>query len=565
MVGVAGDAEALGPSFSADGSLVAAAWGGENGSGMVRVLDLSTGRVVSEIPVSNPIDTAISPDGRQVAVATLYRVDEAGAVFDVDTHEEALPLVGPDCCLYPNGGGVSWSPDGRFIAGTSGATARVWDAETGTLQHTLPGHSGSVLGVAWSPDSSRLVTGGSDGTARVWEIGDESLEERWTLSAQESQSGILGVAFSPDGTRVMAGDAGITAVKVWDLGPAGDAEWANLPAPGYPAAEFMPDGQRVVTPSWEAGVEPGDTGPDALTIWDPKTGREIRTIGPPADYFWFQAFDLSPDGSRVALGGQSNPIDHGGQSAVRAWDASTGEELWHIAHNLDVNEVAFSPDGEYVATADWGGVAKIVDRSGRVLRDLTGTDFNFSDVAFSSDGRLVATAEWQGSADRVSVWDWRRGEVLFRIPAEGPYAQVDFDPSGPRVVVSGADGLAEVWDAESGRRLAVMVGPPGGVNDLVFSPDGSRVATASVDGLVRLFDADTGALQLSLRGSGCEVKGVAFSPDGTKLASTSWCDGVRIWALDIDDLLEIARHEAGRTIADAECRQYLHVDRCPLA
>jgi hypothetical protein len=33
---------------------------------------------------------------------------------------------------------------------------------------------------------------------------------------------------------------------------------------------------------------------------------------------------------------------------------------------------------------------------------------------------------------------------------------------------------------------------------------------------------------------------VAFSPGGTKLASTSWCDGVRVRALEIDDLLEIA-------------------------
>jgi hypothetical protein len=40
---------------------------------------------------------------------------------------------------------------------------------------------------------------------------------------------------------------------------------------------------------------------------------------------------------------------------------------------------------------------------------------------------------------------------------------------------------------------------------------------------------------------------------------------VRIWALDIDDLLDIARREAGRTITDAECRKYLHMDQCPRA
>ena len=246
----------------------------------------------------------------------------------------------------------------------------------------------------------------------------------------------------------------------------------------------------------------------AVTIWDLKAGRELRTIRPATDYFGFFSFDVSPDVSSIALGGWSERTCCGGSSAGRAWDSSTGDELWRIGHERDVNEVAFRPDGEHLATADWERVAKIVDRSGRVLRVLGGgEDFNFSDVAFSSDGHLVATAEFNNRGrERVRVWDWAGRDVLLTIDAEGPSAQVDFDPSGPRVVLSGSDGVAEQWDVESSERLAVLAGPPGGVNDLAFSPDGSRVATASVDGLVRLFDADTGALRLSLRGSGCAVE-----------------------------------------------------------
>jgi WD40 repeat protein len=559
LASLSGPEEASGPSFSADGSLVSAAWGGD---GRVLVLDLATDRVVSTISLEEAIDTALSPDGRRVAVARGgNEVDKVGAVFDVSTGEEAFPLAGPNFCDCPESPGVSWSPDGQLVAGSSEGTARMWDAETGALRHTLRGHTGSVFGVAWSPDSSRLVTGSADGTAKVWEIGPEGFQERWSLSARESQSGIVGVAFSPDGSRVMAGDARVSAVQVWDLGPTGDAEWANFPASGDQAAEFMPDGRRLVTTSRE-GADPAGSG-SAVTIWDLQAGRELRTIGPSTDYFRFHSFEVSPDGSSIALGGWSEPTGYGGASAVRAWDTSTGEELWRIGQDWDVNEVTFSPDGEYVATAAWGGTAKIVDRSGQVVQVLSRPDVHFSDVAFSSDGRLVATAEWRGSEDHVRVWDWRRGEVLFTIPAEGRFAQVDFDPNGPRVVVSGVDGLAEIWDVESGERVAVLAGPPGGVKDLVFTPDGSRVASASTDGLVRLFDADTGAQRLSLRGSGCAVEGVAFSPDGTKLASSSLCDGVRIWALDIDDLLQIARREAGRTITDAECRQYLHMDQCP--
>src|SRR5215203_5663885 len=546
--------EAWGPSFSADGLLVAAAWAEPTGE--VRVLDLSTDRVVSTVRVSGAIDTALSPDAKRVAVADGGLADEVGAVFDVKTGKEAFALAGPNCCAHPVFRGVAWSPDGRLIAASSHGTARLWDAETGTVRHTLLGHTGLVHTVAWSPDSSQLVTGGSDGTARVWEISPKGVRERWSLSAQETKSGIVGVAFSRDGSRVMAGDAGMSAVQVWDVGPTGDAEWANLPAPGSPAAEFMPDGRRVVTSSWKGRVDfLGEDAAGAVTIWDLQSGRDLRTIGPPTDYLVIQSFAVSPDGSSIALGGDSNPNDVGGASAARAWDTSTGEELRRIGHRRTVNEVAFSPDGEYLATGDWGGITKIVDLSGRVVRELSRwEDFNFSDVAFSSDGRLVATAEFDNRGrERVEVWDWARSDVLLTIDAEGPWPQVEFDPNGPRVVLSGPDGLAEVWDVESGERVAALAGPPGGVKDLAFSPDGSRIAIASVDGVVRLFDADTGAPQLNLRGSGCAVEGVAFSPDGTKLASTS-CDGVRVWALDIDDLLEIARREAGRSLTDEECR-----------
>ena len=66
-----------------------------------------------------------------------------------------------------------------------------------------------------------------------------------------------------------------------------------------------------------------------------------------------------------------------------------------------------------------------------------------------------------------------------------------------------------------------------------------------------------------LRGHFAQVSSVSFSPDGSQLASYGVEGIVRIWALDLDDLIEIAQDRLTRSFTEDECRQYLHADRCP--
>jgi WD40 repeat protein len=165
----------------------------------------------------------------------------------------------------------------------------------------------------------------------------------------------------------------------------------------------------------------------------------------------------------------------------------------------------------------------------------------------------------------VTVWDWERDE---RVRTFEDAVNVVFDPIAPRVAIVRSGGNVEIWDVESWSLVAELGGPGGAATDesgggrVAFTPDGSRIAVAHSDGTVRLFDAGTGAEQLILPSLGCTVSTVAFSPDGSKLATTSKCGGLRIWALDIGDLLEIAHREVPRALTDEECRQYLHEDQC---
>lgn len=53
-----------------------------------------------------------------------------------------------------------------------------------------------------------------------------------------------------------------------------------------------------------------------------------------------------------------------------------------------------------------------------------------------------------------------------------------------------------------------------------------------------------------------------FSPDSRRLASLDEGGAVRVWTLDLDELIQIARSRLTRGLADEECRQYLRQEGC---
>lgn len=56
---------------------------------------------------------------------------------------------------------------------------------------------------------------------------------------------------------------------------------------------------------------------------------------------------------------------------------------------------------------------------------------------------------------------------------------------------------------------------------------------------------------------------VAFSPDGSELATAGFEGRARIWILDLDELVTLARSRLTRDLTQEECREFLHVESCP--
>lgn len=102
-------------------------------------------------------------------------------------------------------------------------------------------------------------------------------------------------------------------------------------------------------------------------------------------------------------------------------------------------------------------------------------------------------------------------------------------PDGTRVAGGGDDGRIRVWDAHTGRELALLVRHTGWVRRLVFLPDGQRLASAGLDRRLRLWDAGSGAELACLTGHTDGLTDCAVSADGRLLASASLDGSIRLW------------------------------------
>ena len=239
----------------------------------------------------------------------------------------------------------------------------------------------------------------------------------------------------------------------------------------------------------------------------------------PAGIFWSA---VSPDGRLVAACGPD--------ATLRVTAVADGREVFAVRPPAGAQVAAFAPDGRRLAVDSGAEVLLLDTRTWEPAHRLAvGGGPSFA-VVFHPDGRRLAVATQSGGAQ---IWDAETGRRVAEYRPDGhPARGLAYSPDGRHLAVGGADGVVRLCDPETGT-VGVRSGPTAvgiGRQWVAYRPDGRLVAVGAGGGAVRLLDPDTGAdrpgLPEAVPGG---LRDLAFGPGGGVLAAAGGDGTVRVW------------------------------------
>jgi WD40 repeat protein len=239
---------------------------------------------------------------------------------------------------------------------------------------------------------------------------------------------------------------------------------------------------------------------------------------------WVNEIAWSPDGQTLA----SASVD----KTIRLWEPQSGKLLRTLGQHTDrILSVAWSPDGKTLASASEDKTIRLWrPQSGKLLRTLRGHARSVNSVVWSPDGQTLASAS---DDETIRLWKPQSGKLLRTLKAHiNRVNSVAWSPDGQTLASASVDKTIRLWEPQSGKLLRTLKSHEHLNWSVAWSLDARILAVADNGKTIQIWNAATGMLLTILEGHNTGVMNVRFSTDDCLLASKGTDTSLRLWRCD---------------------------------